>query len=813
MLNCHRSCFVVQIVTFLLCIAGVHAAMAQGTAGMFPQPITIKERDAIAHRLGLSSNVAVEFERLHKAYQEDLLCFREREIRQFLERDAIDPLSVINALPDDRNLEQSFARWKRIFTRFVLVEEKFFDGLHGLLDENQQAQLPGVRAARARGRFGQIRWLVSTLSPAGIIDLHAVIAECQLSEEDEQRLQPTLDRGNMKSIRLIEDAITATLDSCVEYVERMERAGWGEVPGADAPAGTNEAFRNAVIEAWNDARVEVREAARTLLLHDYSTVMKMAGELETDNAFTLYQQLSFAARQALLTDGWHRHVQQRIDWASARESTTAEEQAEIAQLRESYLTRSMAIFNEVAPDAIKVFAGLGYLALSQDHIDKVNAFQRNNQATRDWEQLKDDTLRQLGTIVGQSALAEFDEQQRQEQEARRAARESANDSILDGVIRSDEFLTFTWDQITRSEFDHFVKLLNLNDENARTAATLTYELYLQQLRAMREQEIEAMAAAPLMYVVDEERNELATPTADQIARGKAARHAAFAEYANIEKQFLDGLASLIDKDNPDQVSAMKLITAARTTQQLAEYRPSNKASGGLHKGHRGNVAGLLSHLPIDDASRTVAADLLTMHMPKLQIAAREHRKLDINYNETDWQVRAEVDALLAQDLSVEEAWAETDSLDLEKTAMRMLKLRQELIELNDAAINDLTTALNADDAQLFRHEYRVRTYPELFTERYYLFDGRSVVDLHKLLRPALNDPDRQNQATKLLLQWDDASAEMVDVLESASRLGMHFSEVDSSEERQHVEQELGRLDFIRKETETRAKQLIETAED
>src|SRR5687767_15090335 len=65
-------------------MAGGSRAVAQGTMGAVPDPISARELDRYADRLGLSQQQRIAVEEFHTLYREEFRVLRESDIEKFL---------------------------------------------------------------------------------------------------------------------------------------------------------------------------------------------------------------------------------------------------------------------------------------------------------------------------------------------------------------------------------------------------------------------------------------------------------------------------------------------------------------------------------------------------------------------------------------------------------------------------------------------------------------------------------------------------------------------------------------------------------
>jgi hypothetical protein len=182
------------LIGVVLAVLIAHAAGAQGSDGLLPEPISAARLGEYGDLLNLSREQRHAMESLHAAYRDEFQTLRESQIDSWLKERGM------------RNLPRSFyAKQRDLAESIAVLDHHFFDRMEAMLTEDQIARLPRVRAMRQRERLIQVDFHWWSPRP---FDLSAAVQQLSLPIEQRQAIEPIL--------AAYEPALTAMLQKHVD---------------------------------------------------------------------------------------------------------------------------------------------------------------------------------------------------------------------------------------------------------------------------------------------------------------------------------------------------------------------------------------------------------------------------------------------------------------------------------------------------------------------------------------------------------------------------------------------------------------------
>lgn len=335
----------------------VGRAAAQGTMGAVPDPITSRELDEYARRLGLSAQQRGALEQYHEAYRAQFAILRDGEIEKYLTeanggggrgmggRGA--GMGMLFGNTDRKAIEASLRQLQTINDRIKALDNSLFDQIQTLLTEDQIIALTSVRQSRERERYRTGLSRMATFSnPSTQVDLSDIVVDFTLSPDEKANTAPLL-AGYESSLtvatrKLHDDAESST----VSMLEKLEKMGFtAESMQDNRQRGQMfEAFRT----VWGEIMTTMNERASDISDLNRKTERSLAAVLSADNARRLRDSFFRRAYPELRASS---NTARAFETALKFEDLTEDQRNAITAMRQQYLD-SVDQLNEQMADLI-----------------------------------------------------------------------------------------------------------------------------------------------------------------------------------------------------------------------------------------------------------------------------------------------------------------------------------------------------------------------------------------------------------------------------------------------------------------------------
>ncbi len=146
----------------LLCTTTV--CPAQGTSGVFPEPMDWQAFQKLAQPLALSNDQLEAMEPVHEQYLREMMALRDGTIAEFIEEEG-----SLHLPGPGLDVEQAEARaddFRSIHRRLATIERSFFDGIAPGLGPGQLERLQVARDWRHRQRLLESSWPWNRFTPS-----------------------------------------------------------------------------------------------------------------------------------------------------------------------------------------------------------------------------------------------------------------------------------------------------------------------------------------------------------------------------------------------------------------------------------------------------------------------------------------------------------------------------------------------------------------------------------------------------------------------------------------------------------------------
>ena len=173
----------------LACFVSVRPAIAQGTFGMFPDPISHSELMEYADLLELSSDQRASLEGPHDLYLASMRDIRANDISDAMG----DMMTFAGTVPDVEQFEKFQLKQRKVNEKIARQESEFFDSIVAILTDEQLGSIERVRHRRERVRLGSILKSGNMMMPmASTVDLISIVRIVSIKDADRLALEPVL---------------------------------------------------------------------------------------------------------------------------------------------------------------------------------------------------------------------------------------------------------------------------------------------------------------------------------------------------------------------------------------------------------------------------------------------------------------------------------------------------------------------------------------------------------------------------------------------------------------------------------------------
>ncbi len=185
----------------LIAVLIVERAPAQGTGGVFPEPLDWQAFNEMSSPLALTDEQKSAIEPVHGAYLQEMLELRDGPISEFLEMESSDVFYESDDTAEE--VDAKLDDFRRISKRFDSIERGFFDSIEPALGPNQLQRMEIVRSWRERHRMLNTSWPrmleIGSIRP----ELRSMIPWQQLDAADVAAIEASLFEWEQTRTRLI----------------------------------------------------------------------------------------------------------------------------------------------------------------------------------------------------------------------------------------------------------------------------------------------------------------------------------------------------------------------------------------------------------------------------------------------------------------------------------------------------------------------------------------------------------------------------------------------------------------------------------
>ncbi|MCH2147941.1 MAG: hypothetical protein MK095_00720, partial [Phycisphaerales bacterium] len=200
-------------------------ATAQGTKGVFPDPLDWPAfRDAV-EPLGLADEQVIALEAVHGRYLDEFMVVRNGPVTEFM---AEEDRWFKATNHDAQETKDRVASYRKISRRIDAIESNLFDAIGTILGPSQAQRLQIVRDLRERQRKLSAPWPWEGFSPhSGItqLELRTVIDWNALAQQEQQAAEGVLAAHEAERTRLVRQLHEQRFKGRIREVEIEDERG------------------------------------------------------------------------------------------------------------------------------------------------------------------------------------------------------------------------------------------------------------------------------------------------------------------------------------------------------------------------------------------------------------------------------------------------------------------------------------------------------------------------------------------------------------------------------------------------------------
>ncbi|MAC18397.1 MAG: hypothetical protein CMJ23_01750 [Phycisphaerae bacterium] len=243
------------ILLILILVSVISArATAQGTNGMVPDPMGIREAtELISRHVDLGPEERLAIEKAHDRYLEAFESLRDDEIEAFLRMNMEVEAASVGSMPSAPVLARFFRAWNDVVERVGVIDDRFFDDLLPAFDDSNGDGIQRARRVRDRLRYGSS---VGGFNSNRFADVDQCFWESDPTEAEIEAVDEILRGYESAMPRLTEGVAEASVGMMMLLVEEITARGFGELSEEDM---SDPAKMEAFMAAFGDAMTVASE--------------------------------------------------------------------------------------------------------------------------------------------------------------------------------------------------------------------------------------------------------------------------------------------------------------------------------------------------------------------------------------------------------------------------------------------------------------------------------------------------------------------------------------------------------------------------
>ena len=738
-------------------------AWGQGTNGLLPGPISSRDLAVYGERLDMTDEQRHTLDPFHAEYLEMFRQLRERDIEELMDEIGGMWRRGFRSLNREA-IEDSIRKGERVMNKISLLDERMFDHLQTVIDDEQMALLPRVMKARERERYRTGgSWMAGSANRAARVDLSRIYFDLELTEEERRATDPFIAQYESKLTAATKKLYEATTRVFLDVLDSLEEQGvslenFGQPGQGRPPREMWDAMRNARTEASK----KPREKAAAIGDLNRQSLRQVSEVLSPSSASTLrsrYLRRAYPELPASSAQRSYRAALRLTDLGDAVREDIEQMAAAFREQRHGAIDEMIGDIDEYrrAPQSFDRRKRQAYEEKLETHRQRLAGIDES--AIEALQALLGPDLARTVQLAAAGDGSSGDEPDEGPGRGRGGGDlEEAIEAFAAG-LGPDPFLPRP---INRHDVARYRERLNVG-ENDRFILESLHEEYISGYKQVRQTDIAALRGAqaglwpPAEEAEDPPEGERVTPeppTAQQIDEVYDLRQHALKSIMDLDAALFDDVEML--------VASEELLPTAQRLRRARERFVYNRginqetfsAAFGRRGGRRGSGGRGNSGSSGSGQSNEAGVDLSAL-ADELDLSPEQRAKSDkiladyeVNANEgfrrqyeSSLRLRREAEKLRAQSMQAareedrearRSRWQAYQRLN-ENEGRKASEDRRYIVELNRATLASLTEALPEELAEELRLAFKREAFPTLYDDprsaAHYLAQALELPDL------------------------------------------------------------------------------------
>ncbi len=266
-------------IVLLLAIWPATTVRAQGTEGMFADPISTPQLMDYADRLGLSPQQRLAIESAHDVYKDEFRALRDGDVGAFL----AEAGAMSGVMPGREEMLDFIERMEKLQGKIEKLDDHLFERFLPVLTEAQITKLPRVRLLRERQRHITTARQIASMSGGNIVDISELVHELDLQVNLSEIVDPVLATYERRLTTDLEKLSMSLFRLYLDVFDRLAAAGFEDVDFMDPDNDPEEMVRlqETMQQVFADLQDGIRESARDITEDERRTFRHVVDLLPT----------------------------------------------------------------------------------------------------------------------------------------------------------------------------------------------------------------------------------------------------------------------------------------------------------------------------------------------------------------------------------------------------------------------------------------------------------------------------------------------------------------------------------------------------
>ncbi len=809
----HRAAlrlYVLALIVMASSFVATSRLHAQGTSGMFPDPISSRDLEGYARRLQLDEYQRLAIDPLHEQYRTAFRQLREDDIAKVLKQTTEMQGAGIR-MPQRAMVERLLKDMKRALKKIEQLDSRLFDQIDVVLTDAQRTALPRVRLARTRQRYRNGAMGGGGFgSQAASVDLSELYGRLELSDQELADSDPLIASYERRLTPAVEKLYDAMITMSLDMMDAFEAAGMTDLDMTDPES--RQQMMETMQAIWQDIGKDMQKKSAAIADLNRRTLKSVRSRLSPKNARKLRYDYYSRAYPTAPKDPMSAQI--RFEAALRLKQLTEEQRLAIQDAARSHQVSHDRITDELIKfleerdeDRSILLPGVDEEAW-QEYWNELQSFSGK------WTELNESANKSLNAQLGPELAAKLNDP-RANREMTLAEVESATGEST-AQDQPNEQPTDQFGRplgpvgaISAYELERYADKLNLTDEQ-RAVVQLLHEDYRSKYAEHTKQQAQKAQEEQAALFEEMQGGQRAMASIDFQFWMHDAQDRTIKDLDAADEAFFSDLALMLGDDAPtEQLDRLRLARQ----RHLFSQRPNQYAFGfpGTPGTESNETSVDLSALVDDseiDAVKTDDIDaLLRAYEKTMTDAFRTRYEAGLIAQRRQTEAMAEM-MRRQQDGDTDGALA--FGMEYQQTMQDIRKPVQEaekgITQLNRDTLQQITAALDERSARKFRAAYRRKAFPAVYNESN---SGEKYLEAAKKLHKLTDDQRLAIELHRVEYQpvYENLCNQMVEIL---SQSGDRASFTDPSQIQAYLQQQqkLEVIKFDRSELNAKARRRL-----